>query len=257
MRVISIFSGLVFAVSLYSPALADAALDLWAQGKYEEAIAAGVAEKTPEGLSAAAQAATTALSLHAMPCPQCIQRAEDLGHKALAADPKSTVPSFCLAAALAYHGRMIGTINVQGAQIGIEARRVINEALAVHPDNARLIAAMGIWNFEVVRVAGSILARMVYGANMDSGLALFDQAFKLTPNDVLLNFQYGLSLAAYDPDEYRPKIEAAWERVVATRPQNAYDEEMKSRAVRLLALLKSGDKKILDATVKDYLGIPG
>jgi len=249
--------GLVVAISLSTSALADNALDLWTQGKYEDAIATGVAEKSPEGLSTAARAAMTELTLHPMPCPECIQRAEDLSRKALAADPKSAVPSFCLAGALAYRGRMVGTINTQTASIGIEARKTIEDAMAASPDDARLISALGIWDFEVVRVAGSVLSRIVYGARMERGLALFDQAFKLSPNDILIHYQYGLSLAAYDPDEYRSKIEAAWMRVAATRPQNAYDEEMKSRAVKLLSLLKSGDKKTLDGTVKGYLGIPG
>lgn len=252
----AILGGSVVAISLSTQALAGAALDLWAQGKYEEAIAVGVAEKSPEGLSAAARAATTEMSLHPMLCPECIQRAEDLSRRALAADPKSTVPSFCLAAALAYRGRMAGKINTQTASIGIEARKTIQEAIAVHPNDARLISALAIWDFEVVRVAGSLLSRIVYGARMERGIALFDQAFKLSPNDMLLNYQYGLSLAAYDPDEYRSKIEAAWGRIVATRPQNAYDEEIKSRAAKLLFLLKSADRKALDPTVKDYLGIP-
>lgn len=248
--------GVLLALSTFSFASADTALDLWAQGKYEEAIASGVADKSADGLSAAARAATSEMSLHEMPCLECAQRAEDLSRKALAADPKAAVPSFCLAAALAYHGRMVGTINTKTAAIGIEARRTIQESLAVHPNDARLISAMAIWNFEVVRVAGSMLSRFVYGATMDRGLALFDQAFKLSPNDTLMNFQYGMSLAAYDSDKYRSKIEAAWGRVVAANPQNSYDEEMKSRAAKLLALLKSGDKNSLDEIVKSYLWIP-
>jgi hypothetical protein len=248
--------GLLLALSTFSSASADTALDLWAQGKYEEAIASGLADKSADGLSVAARAATTEMSLHAMPCLECVRRAEDLSRKALAAEPKAAVPSFCLAAALAYHGRMVGTINTKTAAIGSEARKTIEEALAAHPNDARLMSAMAIWNFEVVRVAGSMLSRIVYGATMDRGLALFDQAFRLSPNDTLMNFQYGMSLAAYDPDEYRSKIEAAWGRVVAARPQNSYDEEMKSRAVKLLALLKSGNKNALDETVKGYLWIP-
>ncbi len=252
----AMLGGLIIAFSFSSLASADIALDLWSQGKYEEAIAAGVAEKSPEGLSVAARAAMTELTLHATPCPECIQRTEDLSRKALAADPNSAVPSFCLAGALAYRGRMAGTINTQTASIGIEARSKIEEAMAAHPNDARLISGLAIWDFEVVRVAGPILSRIVYGARMERGLALFDQAFRLSPNDTLLNYQYGLSLAAYDPDEYRSKIEGAWARVVAGRPQNAYDEEMKTRSAKLLSLMKTGDRKALDATVKDYLGIP-
>lgn len=248
--------GLLVALSAFSLASADTALDLWDQGKYAGAIVSGVADKSADGLSVAARAATTEMSLHAAPCPECIRKAEDLSRRALAADPKAAVPSFCLAAALAYHGRMIGSINTQSASIGSEAKRVLEEAIAAHPNDARLISGMAIWNFEVVRVGGSMLSRIVYGATMDRGIALFDQAFKLSPNDTLMNYQYGLSLAVYDPDEYRARIEAAWQRAATLDPQNAYDREMKNRAVKLLALLKSGDRNTFDATVRDYLGIP-
>lgn len=248
--------GALIALSACSFAFADLALDLWAQGKYAEAIAFGLAEKSADGLSAAARAATTEMSLRVPPCSQCIQRAEDLSRKALAADPKGTVPSFCLAAALAYHGRMIGLMNTQSAALGSEAKKILEEAITAHPHDARLISGLAIWDFEVVRVSGPFLARIVLGASMDHGLALFDQAFKLSPDDTLLNYQYGLSLAAYDPDEYRTRIEAAWGRAATDTPQNAYDEEMKNNAVKLLALLKSGDRRLLDATVKEYLGIP-
>jgi hypothetical protein len=253
---ISILVGLIVAVSLSTVARADGALDLWAQGKYEEAIAAGLADKSADGLSAAARAAVSKMTLQTALCLPCIERAEDLSRQALAAEPKAAVSSFCLAGALAYHGRMIGTINVQSAAIGNQARKTLEEAIAAHPDDARLIAGMAIWNFEVVRAGGSMLARLVYGATMDRGLALYDEAFKLSPNDMLINYQYGLSLSAYDPDEYKSKIEAAWMRVATAHPQNAYDEEMKSRVAKLLALRKSGDRKIFDGTVKDYLGLP-
>lgn len=255
-HVLAAIGGLMIALSTCPFAYAETALDLWAQGKYAQAIALGLADKSAEGLSAAALAATSEMSLHAPPCPKCIQRAEDLSREALAADPKGVVPSFCLAAAFAYHGRMIGLMNTQSAALGSEARKILEEAIAAHPNNARLISGLAIWDFEVVRVSGPFLARIVLGASMDHGLALFDQAFKLTPNDTLLNYQYGLSLAAYDPDEYRTRIEAAWTRAATDPPQNAYDEEMKNKAVKLLGLLKSGDRKILDATVKEYLGIP-
>ena len=115
---------------------------------------------------------------------------------------------------------------------------------------------MGGWNFEVVRVGGSMLARWTYGATIDKGIEFYDQAFKLAPNDILINYQFGLGLAACDPGEYHDKIEAAWKRAVAARAQNAYEEASKRRAAELLALLDGTDKKAFTAKLDSYMGIP-
>jgi tetratricopeptide (TPR) repeat protein len=101
-----------------------------------------------------------------------------------------------------------------------------------------------------------MLARWTYGATIDKGLEFYDRAFKLAPNDILINYQYGLGLAAYDADEYRDKIEAAWKRAVAAPAQNAYEEASKKRAGELLALLNGKDKKALKAKLDSYMGIP-
>jgi tetratricopeptide (TPR) repeat protein len=248
---------LALGVAAFSTqALSDPAYDLWNQGKYEEAIKAGLAEKTPEGLAVAARAAVSDMTMHAPPCLPCVERAEDLSRKALAADPKGALPTIYLAATLGYRGRIIGLMASQSTKLGEQSEQAIKDALALHPKNAQLIAAMGGWNFEVVRVGGSMLARWTYGATMDKGLDYYGQALKLSPNDLLINYQYGLGLAAYDPDEYHDKIVAAWKRAIAAPAQDAYDEAQKKRAAELLALLGAKDRKAFKAKLDNYMGIP-
>ena len=251
---VAAFALLVTAFS--TQASADPAFDLWNQGKYEEAIKTGLAEKTPEGLSVAARAAASAMTMQTSPCMDCVKRAEDLSRKALAADPKGALPTIYLAAALGYKGRIIGLMAAQSAKLGEQSKHAIEEAMAAHPKDAQLIATMGGWHFEVVRVGGSMLARWTYGATIDKGLEFYEQAFKLAPNDLLINYQYGLGLAAYDAGEYHDKIEAAWKRAIAAPAQNAYDEAQKKRAAELLALLDGKDKKAFEAKLDSYMGIP-
>ena len=52
--------------------------DLYRAGKYEEAIAAGQAAGTGEGLTVAARAAFAEANLSEMPCLSCLRRVEDL-----------------------------------------------------------------------------------------------------------------------------------------------------------------------------------
>ncbi|HEY4124447.1 MAG TPA: hypothetical protein VGM36_07520, partial [Rhizomicrobium sp.] len=121
-------------------ALADPAFDLWSQGKYEEAIKSGLAENTPEGLSVAARAAVSDMTMHTTPCMDCVKRAEDLSRKALAADPKAALPTIYLAAALGYRGRIIGLMAAQSAKLGEQSKQAIEDAMAAHPKDAELVA---------------------------------------------------------------------------------------------------------------------
>lgn len=246
-----------FAMAFAAPALASSpAYDLWAQGKYEEAIKAGLAANDAEGLSVAARAAASDMTLRPTPCMECVKRTEEIARKALASNPKGALPTIYLAAALGYKGRIIGLMASQREKLGEQSKQALEEALAAHPNDPQLIATLGGWHFEVVRVGGSMLARWTYGATMDKGLALYDKAFKLAPNDILINYQYGLGLAAYDADEYRDKIEAAWKRTLAATPRDAYEEASQKRAGELLALLRGSDRKIFEAKLKTYMGIP-
>lgn len=237
-------------------ALANPAMDLWTKGKYDDAIKQGLSENSPEGLSIAARAAVSDMMLHTTPCMDCINRAEDLSRKALAADPKASVPTLCLVAALSYRGHLIGLIASQNAKLGEISKQTIEDALAAHPKDPQLLAALGGWNFEVVRQSGSILARWTYGATIGKGRQAYSEALKLAPNDILINYQYGLEMAAYDADEYHDQIEAAWKRVESASSQGAYDNMQKKRAAELLALLNGNDKATLQTKLNSYMGIP-
>jgi tetratricopeptide (TPR) repeat protein len=254
---------LLFAIAVPAPALADPtldpadrAVDLLRQGKYEEAIRQGVAENTADGLASAAIASVSEMTMAPPPCLACINRAEELSRKALAADPKGANATRCLVAALGYRGRLIGFLSMQSAKLGEASRQALDEALAVHPHDPGLLSAMGTWHLEVVRVAGSVLADWTYGATTEKGLEDFSEALKLAPDDVIINFQFGLELAAYDADQYRDKIVTAWKRAKTAPSQSAYDDAQKKRADELLMLLNGGDRQAFDDKVKSYMGIP-
>jgi len=243
-------------LSFATHAFADPAFDLWTQGKYDEAIKTGLAENNAEGLSVAARAAASDMTMRTKPCLECTTRTEELARKALAADPKAALPTIYLAGALGYRGRIIGMMASQSAKLGEQSKAAIEAALAAHPKDAQLLATMGGWHFEVVRVGGSMLARWTYGASTDKGLEKFAEALKIAPNDLVVNYLYGISLASVDADEYRDKIEAAWKRVAAAPAESAYEQAQKKRAAELLALLGGKDRKAFDAKLKTYMGIP-
>jgi hypothetical protein len=230
--------------------------DLWREGKYDQAIAAGQAQKTPDGLSVAARAAVSDMSLRIPPCLECVMKADAIVRKAIAADPKASLPKIYLAAVLGYHGRIAGMLESQRQGFGEESKKVLEDALAVDPKNPLLLATMGGWHFEIVRIAGSMLARWTYGATADEGLKRFDEALKLAPNELVINYQYALSLASVDRDKYHDMIKAALSRSVAAKADSVYYSASQKRAGDLLKLLNGGDSKAFDSAVKKYMGIP-
>jgi hypothetical protein len=243
------------AILSCAQANADPANDLWVKGRYEDAIKQGVAENTAVGLTVAARAAVAEMMAHTPPCPSCIDRAETLARKALAADPKEVSATLCLNAALGYRSRIIGPFATHSEGLDVTMKQSLEDSLAAHPGNARLIALLGNWDFEAIRAGGSLLARLSFGATMDGGLEKYDEALKLAPNDILINYMYGLGLAAYDPDQYRDKIVAAWKRVVAAPSADAYDDFQKERARDLLALFTGNNKDAFDTRLKSDMGI--
>jgi hypothetical protein len=246
--------GLTLADPMQGPA--DHAGDLLRQGKYEEAIRQGLAENSADGLTSAAIASVSEMTLAPTPCLACIDRAEQLSRKALVADPKGANPTRCLTAALGYRGRLVGLLAARSAKLGETSKLALDEALAAHPHDPGLLSAMAAWHFEVVRVGGSVLANWTYGATMEKGLEDFSEALKLAPNDVIINYQFGLELAAYDADQYRDKIVRAWKHATTAPSQSAYDDAQKKRADELLTLLKGGDRQAFDEKVNAYMGIP-
>lgn len=244
------------ATVLTQQAVADPAADLWAKGRYEDAIGKGLAEGTPEGVSVAARAALSDMIMHTTPCEACVARTEELSRKALAADPKSALPTIYFVFALGYRGRMVGLMKARAAGLAEKSKQAIDDALTIHPDNPELLATLGGWNFDVVRGGGALLARLAYGATTANGIAEYQRAFRLSPNDPLINYQYGLGLASIDADDYHDQIAIAWKRVIASPAGNAFEEMQKKRAAELLALLNGGDNRAFETRLDSYMGIP-
>jgi len=251
-----VFGALALAAALAGPAAAQTPDDLYAAGKYEDAVAAGTAANTPEGLEIATHAAFAAAMLKDKPCLECLQRAEALARRAIAADPKRPAPHVYLAGILGYEGRIVGMVQAKLNGYPEEAKREIDTALARDPDDPRALAARGGWNLAIVATGGATMADWIYGAGTDQGRADFAKALKLAPDDATLRLQYALSLSALDRDGYRADIQSALERAQTGTPRTAYDKVSQTRALALLNLLKANKLDAYDALVRKFEGYP-
>jgi len=246
----------MLAVLLVSSAqAADDARALYRQGQYEQAIAAASAENSAGGFALAARAAMAEAMMRA-PCLDCLKRAESLARKSVSMDGGLTDGHVYLATSLGYQARLIGMIRARLAGYPEEAKTQLDEALRHDPQNPWALAALGGWHVEIVRGGGATLARWLYGASVPAGISCFEKAFKAAPDNIVLRYQYALSLGGLDPVLYRAVITDALIHTDNGAAVSAYDRFAQKRARELLALLKSGDQAAFSRIVRRDQGYP-
>jgi hypothetical protein len=247
---------LIAAFFLFAPAFGQSVDRLYAEGNYEAAVRAAVAENSAHGFADAARATLADEASHDDRCLACLKRAEAFARRAIAADPKSADGYVFLAVTLGLESRIEGYVEARRKGYAGEAKRALETALADDPGNVWALAGLGGWNIEVVRGGGSVLAYLFYGATVEKGRALFARAFREAPDNMAIRYQYALTLAGFGSERYRSDVEDALMRVSHSGADSAYGRLLQRRAGELLALLRRGDDTAFTARVRSYGGYP-
>ena len=239
-----------------SPALAATPYEIYATGRYDEAMKAGVSQGSAAGYTVAARAALADAQSKPQPCLDCLRRAEDYARQAITIDPKLVEGHVYLAVAMGYEARIVGPVWARAHNYPGRAKEQLDLALTLDPRSPWALGALGGWNVEVVRTGGERLASWIYGATIDDGLFAFARAFESAPDNLSVRYQYALSLSGFDADRFRHEIDDAFARVAKEKPATAYETWAKARAAELARLLKGGDRAAFDARVRKYQGYP-
>jgi tetratricopeptide (TPR) repeat protein len=248
--------GCLSSAPAFSSEASKAAFELYRTGKYEAAIASGETAGDGEALAVAARAAFARANLSDVPCLPCLQRVESLSRHSLMLDTAHPEAFVYLAAALGYEARIVGTLRAQIGYYPDQAKEALDKALAVAPDDAWALASLGAWNIEIVRAGGSLLARAIYGARLDTGEDYFRRAFAADPKNPVIRFQYALTVSGYDFDAYRDRAMAELAAAAKLEPRTAYEKTIQGRAMRLLDLLNANKRDDYLALVSRYQGYP-
>jgi tetratricopeptide (TPR) repeat protein len=119
--------------------------------------------------------------------------------EALALNPQSVDARLHVAIALGH----LAEDDIVGAQMNgyvEEGKRLIDQALALAPDDPWAHGLLGMWHLQVVRHAGRTLAGSLYGADPRTGLAQCEKALAMAPRDLAIRFGCALSRLQADPD---------------------------------------------------------
>lgn len=251
----AVFSAAIAFAALTAPSwAAERPYDLYAAGRYNDAIRAGVAEQDASGFAIAARAVLADATTRDRPCGACLERAEGFARHAVQADPNYPDGQTYLAVSLGLEARLAGPIFARMHNYPGQAKRALDAALKADPKNFWALAALGGWNVEIVRTGGPVLADFFYAASVDKGLEAFAQAFSIAPHNVAIRYQYALSLAGYDLPRFRRAVDEALSRAQHDAPLTAYERLAQSRATELAGLLRRGDTVAFALRVRKYQG---
>jgi tetratricopeptide (TPR) repeat protein len=241
---------------LASAALAETPFQLYEDGKFAESEKAALAVGDAAGYALAARADLAQEMMRPEPCRPCLEHAGELAQHAIDLDPKLPEGRIEFVVALGYQARLMGALEAQFKGFAEKARTNIEAAIAADPNNAWAWAALGGWNVEIAHDAGATLARWLYSASLKTGLDDFSKAFAAAPNNLVIRYQFALSLAACHEPVYRDAILEALSRAVAATPHGAYEGYAQKCAKELLEALKAGDMDTFDRLVRHDQGYP-
>ena len=241
---------------LATPVLAaESVRDLYVRGDYAAAIRAGEAENTAVALAEAARAAIADAQMQDRPCLACLARAEDLSRRAVTMDAGNIEGQVLFAVAVGLEARIVKTLRAKVNRYPEQAKEALDKAVALAPNHGAALAAMGAWHIEVMR-NGGMLGTIMYGADVETGRNFYHRGIAADPGNLVLPYQFALSLAGIDFDKYRVEVGVLLDTASKGTPRTSYEAALRTRVVELAALLKGGRTRELAGLVRKYQGYP-
>jgi hypothetical protein len=247
--------GLLLALSGFAASAQglDEARALYRQGRFIEAAAAAGAVGTPPALALAARALLVEAAYVAPPekAQAILIRANELAGTALARNPDTIEALLQKAVAQGYLARLEGPVAAHFAGRATGARRLIDHALELAPDNPWAHALLGGWHGEIICRAGRFFGRTFYGASQKEMRRQFALARRLLPGNPVLAFEYAKALVCRRAVKTRAEARAALAVALAAKPQNAFEALVIACARRLDAALAAPGARRVRAVLRE------
>jgi len=206
-------------------------LDAWAlfhAGEFQKAYDAGL-KAASSGNSAGLTVANKAQSIYAnyleksektklAMFQEVIARAE-----AQAADePKNPNAHYWQAYAVGRYSQGISVAKALSQGLGTKVKHALETTLKLAPKHADAHIVLGTFHAEVIDKVGSLLGK-TQGANRATGLAMFQQALKLTPHSAIAMVEYANGLVMLEGDKRMKDAEKLYADAAACTPADAME----------------------------------
>ena len=227
MRLCALFA-LIFALASGGPLAAEpsgAAVRLYVAGQYLAAADVADDQDAPDDLAFAARALLAACIAGGdrRQTGRLLDRAERLARDALSLDPGAIDARLQLALVYGMRGRRASLAEALARNYAPRGRRLIEEARALAPEDARAYALLGAWHLEVLRRGGRAGA-FAYGARFADGQAAFERAVALAPADPMIPLHYAVALIELDDPVHVARAAELLAQAATLPARDAFEE---------------------------------
>lgn len=161
---------------------------------------------------------------------------------ALKIDPRHVQGRVQAAISLGLRGGRMSPARVIVSGVTERARRELDEALKIAPNDPWALTTSAAWRVEVERRGGK---RYFRGADAVKGYEEFRRARAADPGNVLVAYECSLRLIAFGRADWLPDALAALDVAATSPPQSAFERELQSRAQALKRAYSAGPEATL------------
>ncbi len=179
-----------------------------------------------------------------------VKAAERMARAALDLDDRVVEAHVQLAVALGFRARAMGAFKARFKGLGREAKRHIDAAWRLAPDDPWVLSTLGGWHLEVVRRAGAKMAAWLYDADRETGLGAFEAALAVAPDNLSIHHQYVLMLLSFKDKVLYRQAGVVLERAAHLTPHDRVEDVARMRLAALRAAYRENDRQALKKLVE-------
>ena len=139
-----------------------------------------------------------------------------------AAEPKNPNAHYWLAYAIGRYSQSISVAKALAQGLGAKVKTALETTVKLAPKHADAHIALGAFHAEVIDKVGALLGR-TQGANKATGLAMFEQALKLTPASAIAMVEYANGLVMLEGEKKMKQAEKLYADAAACTPVDALE----------------------------------
>jgi hypothetical protein len=139
-----------------------------------------------------------------------------------AAEPNNPNAHYWMAYALGRYSQGISVAKALAQGLGAKVKAALETTIALAPKHADAHIALGAFHAEVIDKVGSLLGK-TQGASKATGLALYQQALKLTPASAIAMVEYANGLVMLEGDRRMAEAEKLYADAAACTPADAME----------------------------------
>ena len=207
-------------------AAAQEAWRLFHQGKFAEAVEAGLAAGGA-GITAANKAQAIYANGLEPKEPAKVALFEEVMKRAEAqakAEPKNANAHYLYAYAAGRYSQRISVAKALAQGYGGRIRAALEKALALQPKHAEAHIAMGAYHAEIIDKVGALVGGLTYGAKKEAGEEHFRRALKLAPASPIAHIEMANGLVLLHGKKAVEEAGRLYSRAAEIEPRDAMEK---------------------------------